>query len=268
MKLIDLSVILILASYSEGQRWSIDVQRQYVVTNGSDLTIPCKFTYPPEAHNETVTVVAVYWKTSGFRNCSFEDNEKGTFIFHSDEMCMVEKYRKKTKFIGNAASSDCSLQIFDIRDNIPKMYMRIYATNNKNNFSFLKYFVSITVNGTIPATETPAATPGVTPTLMYTSIFVPVAAILIILLVAGIFFWMRHKRSHSLTRKNSGYYANFSRASSDPPKREISDKKDKELPEVKAIDEPVYINLEAPTYEMDQSMDVTDNVYANVDYTK
>ncbi|XP_008283236.1 uncharacterized protein LOC103359603 isoform X2 [Stegastes partitus] len=248
MKLIDLSLILlILASYSDGQDWNITVKDKNEVEPGSDVTILCKFTVPPE---ENTTDIKVVWKTSGRHNCTDKDNNLDAFVLHWNDECVDDKYRHRTSLVGNAAEGNCSLRILDIRENVPKIYMRVFTKNK--GFSFNKQSISISLK----------ANPNDASNLLYMGISVPVTALVVVLLVAGVVFCIRHKRSQSFTREESGYYANFSRASSDPPKRALSDNKDKELP-----DEPIYINVEEPKCEMDQNIPVTENVYGNVDYT-
>ncbi|TDH11983.1 hypothetical protein EPR50_G00066380 [Perca flavescens] len=89
---------------------------------------------------------------------------------------------------------------------------------------------------------------------LYMAIFIPVAALLIIIVVVAIIFCIKKRRSQSFTREESGYYENVSRASSNQAKREESCIKqdNNTLSEVKAIDEPVYINIEAIPSQMDQ----------------
>ncbi|XP_035528122.1 uncharacterized protein LOC118335793 [Morone saxatilis] len=278
--LINLCLIVILASLSKGQKWSINVPRHINATVGSHVTIPCTFTHPYAGNTPNVQV---YWKTLS-EKFKYKTNDKDdfAFIFHTNETFVIEKYRGKTMLIGDKDKGNCSLKIKDIRFNEPRIYVRVVANNTR--FSFKREFTNITVPGgmqdnSLPITDITFTTEVTTiemtkmtstpSTQMYTAIFVPVAALLIIIFVGGIIFCIKHKRSKSFTREDSGYYANFRRTSSDQAKREGSYKKeDKKLPEPKAIDEPVYINMEAPPDQMDQSMDHTEGVYANVDYLK
>ncbi|XP_070768528.1 uncharacterized protein [Enoplosus armatus] len=220
--------------------------------------------------------VEVYWKKPVRSKFKITDNDKNAFVFHTNESFVLEKYKGKTKLTGNAAEGNCSLMILNIMENEPNIYVRVIAKSD--NYSFIKNPVSISVSGAMPVTpeditnltitSTPLSTVGPTnvgmPWEIYVAIFLPVAALLIIIFVAGILFYIKRKRSQSLTREDSGYYANFSTASSNQARREAFCKvqDNKKLPEPKAIDEPVYINVEAPPGEMDH----TDSVYANVDY--
>ncbi|XP_051261585.1 uncharacterized protein LOC127366566 isoform X2 [Dicentrarchus labrax] len=274
--LINLCLILILASLSKGQKWSIDVPRQINATEGSNVTIPCTFTHPYKSNRQNVQV---YWKTLSERfQSQTTDLDKYAFIFHTNETFVIEKYRGKTMLIGDKDKGNCSLKIKDIKFNDPSVYVRIVTNDEK--YSFKKILTSINVDGGVPVNSLPitditfntlevttiemtkmTSTPS---TQMYTTIFVPVAALLIIIFVGGIIFCIKHKRSKSFTREDSGYYANFRRTSSNQAKREGSYKKeDKKLPEPQAIDEPVYINMEGgqiPTNQMWDNNFVWDNV--------
>ncbi|XP_044065397.1 sialic acid-binding Ig-like lectin 10 isoform X2 [Siniperca chuatsi] len=276
--LIDLSLLLILTSTTKGQTWNVSVTRHINALLGSDVDIPCTFTYPPEHHTKDVQV---YWKKPERSTFNINDNDKNAFVFHTNETFVVEKYKGKTKLTGDKVKGNCSLKIQNIMENEPNIYVRVIAKGD--NYSFKTDFVSISVSGVTPvsldqdiivsSTSTPLTTAGTTKmgmTSIYTATFVPVALLLIIIFVAGIVFYIKHKRSQAFTREESGYYANFSTASSNQAKREAFCKKqdNKKLPELKAIDEPVYINIEAPPGQMDQSMDHTDNIYANEDYSK
>ncbi|XP_033496970.2 uncharacterized protein LOC117266121 [Epinephelus lanceolatus] len=278
--LINLGLIFIMASNSKGEDWSVNVTRRINATLGSDVTIPCTFTYPTKFHTKDVKV---WWKMNVRSPIEISDNNKHAFIFHPDDSNVIEKYRGRTKLIGNKTAGNCTLQILNVTENVPNIYLRVFG--NEEKWSFSKELVSIFVSspGVPSFTFKPdiTALPPQLPTFItvtvspqsasrYTAIFVPVAVILVILFVIGIVFYIRHKRSQSFTREESGYYANFSRASSNQAEREASCNKqeNKKLPEVKAIDEPIYINTEAPLGQMDQSMNDMDNVYANVDYTK
>ncbi|XP_038568470.1 uncharacterized protein LOC119898330 isoform X2 [Micropterus salmoides] len=185
--------------------------------------------------------------------------------------------------IGDKDKGNCSLKIMKIMERMQNIYVRVIGKND--NYSFNKNLVSISVIGiesvTLDRDITPVSTISspistsettekrMNSSQMYLAIFIPVAALLIIIFVTGIVLYIKCKRSQSFTRQESGYYANFSTASSNQVKREPFSKKqdNKKLPEPKAIDEPVYINTEAPPGQMDQRMDHTDNIYANVDYS-
>ncbi|KAL7393853.1 hypothetical protein ABVT39_016938 [Epinephelus coioides] len=280
--LINLGLILIMASNSKGEGWSVNVINRTNETLGSDVTIPCTFTYPTKFHTKDVKV---WWKMNVKSPIEISDNDQHAFIFHPDDSYVIERYRGRTELIGNKTAGNCTLQISNVTENVLNIYLRVSA--NQKQWSFHKenqvsIFVSspgipsftVTPGNLSDITDVPQPVPtsGTVSQLgsVYTAIFVAVAVILVILFVIGIFFYRRHKRSQSFTREESGYYANFSRASSNQAEREASCNKqeNKKLPEVKATDEPIYINTEAPLGQMDQSMDDMDNVYANVDYTK
>ncbi|XP_029307047.1 LOW QUALITY PROTEIN: uncharacterized protein LOC115021058 [Cottoperca gobio] len=278
--LIDLTLILFLASSSKGTNWSIDVPRSITAGSGSNVTIRCNFTYPNKSGTE---YVQVYWKKPESSPMKTDDNELNAFVFHPNDIFVLEKYRGRTKLTGNISNGDCSLKIFNFMDNEPMIYVRV--VKNRDKYSFRNNFVSISLSG--PGVKTVTFNPDMTQQsitfeaitmgttqktskLIYTAIFVSVAALLIIIFVAGIVFCIKCKRSKPCTREESGYYANFSRASLNQAKRKASCNKqeNQELPELKATDDPVYLNIEAPPDQMDQSMDYTDNIYANVDYSK
>ncbi|KAK9513608.1 hypothetical protein VZT92_027127 [Zoarces viviparus] len=284
--LIDLTLILILASNSKGESWVVNVSVHINATLGSNVTIPCTFTIPPKYQAKSVEV---YWKKREGSNLDSKTKENNPYVFHPNNTLVLEEYRGKTKLIGDESKGSCSLKIFNISHHEPNIYVRVIAEAEKKKeyFSFYDKFVSISVSGPgvspnlpnpadrrplIPSFQTTISSPvGTTqepPPQWQMAISVSVGAILIVIVVIGIVFGIKHKRSKSSTRKDSGYYANFSRANQ--LKREASCKKQehKEPSELKDIDEPVYINIEAPPDQMAQSTDHTDNIYGNVDYSK
>ncbi|XP_022617697.1 uncharacterized protein LOC111234064 isoform X2 [Seriola dumerili] len=278
MKLLGL-ISLISIPASSGQTWNITVQQRINATLDSTVTIPCHFSNPKEYDTDDVKV---YWKTFG-KTIEINDKDNRAFVYHPNETFMLENYRGRTTLIGDIKKKNCSLQILGFKlDDERKIYMRLSI---KQNYSFINHPVNIYGSG--PGVTQAANDQAVTslpfinslPTSMsttlgnsqmYVAIFIPVSVLLVIIVIAGIFGCIKHKRSKSFTREESGYYANFSRASSNQAQSEASCKnhEKKKLSELKAIDEPVYINTEALTGQMDQSMDHIDNVYANVDYTK
>lgn len=294
--LIDFSLILIMTSYSKGsdnKTWAINVSSSIFAEYGSTVVIPCTFTYPPAHHTDKVQL---YWKTLDKSSFNTYDNDKNAFAFHTNDTFVLEKYRGRTSLIGDKLKENCSLQIKNITESEGPIYLRVIAKGD--NYSFRAYPVLFSLSGhrnisDIPNTYTPSTEPTTVPTTetttitaletskhnMYIAIFVPIIALLVIVLVTGCVCFMKHKRSKTFTREESGYYANFCRASSSEAKREISCQThdNKKLPEPKADDEPVYlkatedpvyINVEAPPGEMDHSMDQMDSVYANVDYSR
>ncbi|XP_028435367.1 uncharacterized protein LOC114556573 isoform X2 [Perca flavescens] len=278
--LIELSLIFILVSNSKGDEWAVNVNRRINATLGSNVTIPCSFTFPSNIHTENVQV---HWKKQGVKhNLSIIDKDLNAFVFHPNDTYVLEKYRGKTKLTGNKNKGDCTLKIFNISEYVPNIYVRVIA---KDNYSFWKNTVTILVSGGKPVSLNTEPSPNFETTTtmtgsttvgtareasLYMAIFIPVAALLIIIVVVAIIFCIKKRRSQSFTREESGYYENVSRASSNQAKREESCIKqdNNTLSEVKAIDEPVYINIEAIPSQMDQRMDHTDNIYGNVDYEK
>ncbi|XP_010787965.1 sialic acid-binding Ig-like lectin 12 [Notothenia coriiceps] len=272
--LIHLSLILMLTSEGHtDQNWNVNVTRNIQATLGSNVTIDCSFTYP---HNLSSENVKVYWKTFERSNFSL-DKDPDAFVFHPNKALVNEKYREKTKLFGNVTQKSCSLWIFNFTDEKLNIYMR--AMGKEWMYSYRKNNVSISVSGdVIPAIHTSDTTNIAVSSTMatiqgpssieYTAIFVPVAALLIIICVAGIFFFLKNKRSQTLTREESGYYANVSR--SNQAKRNASSKtqENENTSELKVIDEPVYNNFEAPPGQMGQGMNHTENIYGNVDYSQ
>ncbi|XP_059195904.1 uncharacterized protein LOC131976767 [Centropristis striata] len=277
--LIDLILILMLASPSKGEIWKSTVfPKRINATLGSDQIINCTFYFPSEYLHDDIKVL---WK----KGRSYREKE---FLYHWNSSLVLPEYKGKTSLIypvgpkmtenETVAKGNCSLKITNITKK-EVFHVRVFIKEEKNGkYSFIKDAVSISLSGKQPVSAPPSnlTTPQLDTTSppiltqtsnrwIYMSIFVPVGAFLIILFVTGMVFFIKHKRSQSFTREESGYYANFSRSSSSQAQREASCKK---LPEQKAIDEPIYINTEAPPVQMDQSMDHTENVYANVDYSK
>ncbi|XP_030606440.1 uncharacterized protein LOC115794888 [Archocentrus centrarchus] len=278
--------VLILACNSDDKSWKINVNKNITAHPGSNITIQCNFSYPQKYKTDNVTV---YWKNlkvKDISNCSKNEKDKNAFVYHPNEICVINNYIQKTKLIGDKDKGDCSLQITNIVMGEQKLYVRIHV--KEQNYSYTNDYVTISQRGKAAESDKfkPVGTDYMNPTFsptettitneeghstdiaktLYVAIPVAVAAV-IILLVAGIFFFQKHKRSHSVTREDSGYYANFSRAISNPPKREACvSTQVKKLPEGKAIDDPVYINVKAPPGHMDQNMDCVDNIYANMDY--
>ncbi|XP_034084271.1 uncharacterized protein LOC117554122 [Gymnodraco acuticeps] len=275
--LIHLSLILMLTSEGHtDQIWNVKVTRNIQATLGSNVTIHCSFTYPSNVSSENVQV---YWKTFERSHFSF-DKDPDAFVFHPNKTLVNEKYRGKTKLFGSVTPKSCSLCIFNFTDEKLNIYMRAIGKGWK--YSYRTYSVSISVSGdVIPAIHTSDTTNIAVSSTMatlqessslvykYTAIFVPVAALLIIICGAGIFFFLKNKRSQPLTREESGYYANVSRVSSNQAKRNASSKtqENENTSELKVIDEPVYNNVEAPPGQMGQRMKHTENIYGNVDYS-
>ncbi|KAM8870071.1 uncharacterized protein AB9W97_017092 isoform 2-T2 [Spinachia spinachia] len=254
ISLIDFTLVLILASNSQAKSWNITVSRQINATLGSNVTIPCRFTAPPHI---SLKSVQVFWKKRERSKFNTFDNDQNAYIFHPNETFVLEKYRGRTRLIGDKGEGICSLKIFNITASDPNIYLRVIAKGD--NYSFLLQFVSISVSvGPIEEKEP----------LGPVAIAVPVVAILVILFVVGIVLGIKCKRSAPFDREDSGYYVNFSRANQ--PQREASCQKQEnsKVSEQKVIEEPVYLNIEAPPGQMDQRGNHLDNIYANMDYSK
>nr|XP_040022258.1 uncharacterized protein LOC120811137 isoform X2 [Gasterosteus aculeatus aculeatus] len=267
ISLIDYTLILIVASNSEGESWNIDVSRHINATLGSNVTIQCHFTVPTKHYTESMQV---FWKKDEKSKFNTFDNDKNAFIFHPNETFVLEKYRGKTRLMGNKSAGNCSLKIFNIRDNVPNIYVRLIAKGD--NYSFSQNSVSIAVTGTTQLTPITQGQPvGADPEndlLKHVSISVPVVAILTIIVVVGIVLGIKHKRSASFIREDSRYYANFSRANQLQREASCQKPENSKVSEQKDIEEPVYANIEAHPDQMDQSADHLDNIYANVDHLK
>ncbi|XP_061572572.1 uncharacterized protein LOC133428892 [Cololabis saira] len=254
--LICFSLTLTLLSYSKGDDWSINVTRSFNVTKGSDVTVLCSFTYPSQYHTDDVQV---YWKTRGQSECSRKDLDRNAFVFHPNDTCVLPKYRRKTKVIGDKAGGNCSLQIRNIMVNEPFMYVRV--SGRGRDYSFKKDYISISVKA--------MSNTSVDDNLqLYLAIFIPVAAIALIIFVTGIVIYTTRERSQTFSREESKFYVNFSKRSSNPSKSETSCETDFKASEKKVIDEPIYINYEGRTEELSQSLDNIDSIYANVDYSR
>ncbi|XP_077951360.1 uncharacterized protein LOC120811137 isoform X2 [Gasterosteus aculeatus] len=267
ISLIDFTLILIVASNSEGESWNIDVSRHINATLGSNVTIQCHFTVPTKHYTERMQV---FWKKDEKSKFNTFDNDKKAFIFHPNETFVLEKYRGKTRLMGNKSAGNCSLKIFNVRDNVPNIYVRVIAKGD--NYSFSQNSVSIAVTGTTQLTPISQGQPvGATlenDLLKHVSISVPVVVILTVIVVVGIVLGIKHKRSASFIREDSGYYANFSRANQLQRKASCQKPENSKVSEQKDIEEPVYANIEAHPDQMDQSVDHLDNIYGNVDHLK
>ncbi|CAB1416818.1 unnamed protein product [Pleuronectes platessa] len=273
--LIDLSLILILTSYSKGQKWDINLTQRINATKGSTVTILCIFTYPKEYHTNDVQV---YWKRRERSSFKTGDKDENQFVLHTNETFVVEKYRGNTELIGKKDEGHCSLKIRNVTYNEPSLYVRVIAKGQ--NYSFLRKPVSISVSGVAPdfpsqGTNPPLFTFATTImpmnqdySTLYAAITVPLSVLLLfVIVVSAVCCHKKCKKSQSFTREESVYYANFSRASEDPAQRVASceNQQNKALSEPKMIDEPIYANTEALTDQVEE--DHVQNVYGNVDYS-
>ncbi|PWA33612.1 hypothetical protein CCH79_00007570, partial [Gambusia affinis] len=214
----------IIANAKDDPHWKINVNKTINAKKGSNITIYCTFEIPPEQKPNII----VYWKTDGSSSCSKNDNDKRAFAFHPNSSCIDQHFRSRTKLIGNASNGNCSLQIFNIMESEPSIYLRVSGRNNY--YSFKEHRVSIKVDGqnlsspnhtddTSFENGTTSATPDVhdDDKELYLSIFLPLLGLLIIA-AAGTVFYKMHKRSHMMNREESGYYVNFRRTLSTPRK--------------------------------------------------
>ncbi|XP_061920215.1 uncharacterized protein LOC133660658 [Entelurus aequoreus] len=279
--LIELALILILVSNSKGETWGVKVNRSFTVENNKIVTIPCTFSVPPQEYHENLQL---FWKVPLKSTFNTYDRDVNAFIFHPNRTFVLEKYRGKTQLLPQGNSKSCTLRISDFMDNRLHIYLRVIGKTN--NYTFYNNMVTISQSGQgvligKPANVLPSPTtalegtaqPMISETL-YLAIFVPIAVLLILVATAvGFVVWRKHTRSAPLVRECSGYYANFSRASSNQTTREENCKKSKneKLPDMQVTEEPVYINMQHPTYQLDSSVDREgghrDSVYANVDHS-
>ncbi|XP_077577739.1 uncharacterized protein LOC144199765 [Stigmatopora nigra] len=273
------AAILVLTSHSYGQRWKLDVKQHYKGSKGDAVTIPCTFTYPVEHHMNNPQL---FWKLFGEKSTfNTYDKDLNAFIYHPNSTFVEERYRGKTRLVQNNSRS-CTLKIAKLMDEELKIYFRIIAKGN--NYSFIRESVTISQTG-LADIQVALNTGPVVPTsanllqderkrnglqTIFIAIFVPLAAVLMI--TVGFVIWNKQRRSQSLVRDESGYYANFSRAS---PSKDTRDKKkedSKSLPDKKIVDEPVYINVQRAVAHTDTStafgMDNKDNIYENVHLSK
>lgn len=114
-----------------GEDWSINVTRHIYATLGSDVILQCSFTFPSKLNPDNVLV---YWM-----------KPKGKFVFHTNDSKVLERYRGKTKLIGNKDQGNCSLMIQNIEVEDQQIYLRISV--NGLHYSFKQHFVNITLSG-------------------------------------------------------------------------------------------------------------------------
>lgn len=125
-----------------GQPWNVSVPESISTTVGSDVTIPCTFTYPKMYHTDNVQV---YWKKKVRSSFNTYDKDRNAFIYHPNSTFVLENYKTKTEITGDKAKGNCSMMIFNISDSDKDIYVRIIAKGD--NYSFLKNPVSIFVKG-------------------------------------------------------------------------------------------------------------------------
>nr|XP_057940881.1 myelin-associated glycoprotein-like isoform X2 [Doryrhamphus excisus] len=264
-----LVLILILVTNSKGETWGVNVTRSFTAERGKSVTIPCTFSVPPQEYHENIQL---FWKVPVRSTFNTYDRDGNAFIFHPNRTFVLKEYQGKTELLGqrNGQPKNCTLRISHFMNNQLRIYLRIIGKTN--NYTFGKNIVTISVSGKGVLDKAEPVTGQISQTLNI-AIFVPLAALFILLAsAAGFVVWRKQSRSQSLVRECSGYYANFSRASSNQATRkENCQKKDnKKLSDVKVIDEPVYINMQHPTGqlkpEVDQERGHKESIYANVDH--
>lgn len=125
-----------------GQGWNISVPESVSAEWGSNVIVPCSFTYPTVDKTKDVKV---YWKKNYHKSeVETGDNDINAFVFHTNDSYVLGKYQGKTKLIGNKDEGNCTLEIQDIRESEPSIYVRVIA---KNPYSFNNIPVQIILSG-------------------------------------------------------------------------------------------------------------------------
>lgn len=123
-----------------GQSWDVNVTSSIFAPPGSNVTIPCVFTYPRQFYTNDVQV---YWKRGERSEFDLNDQDKNAFVYHTNDTWVLKRYRGKTKIIGNKDKGNCSLMIQDVDQNDTNLYLRVIAKGNQ--YSFYGDSVSITL---------------------------------------------------------------------------------------------------------------------------
>ncbi|XP_057689717.1 uncharacterized protein LOC130914491 isoform X2 [Corythoichthys intestinalis] len=254
--LIEFGVILILASHSNGQTWRLNVKQRIKAVNGTNLTIPCTFSYPPKYHMEKPQL---FWKLLNKKSTfNTYDKDFNAFFYHPNKSFVEEKYQGKTTLVQNNDSS-CTLNIREFMDEELKIYFRIIAKGE--NYSFIRKFVTISQSGQ-DVRQVTFSTGIAVPTsanipqdernrngfqTIFIATFIPLAAVVVIL-TAGFLIWKKHTRKEKKKQESIT------------------------LPDRKVVDEPVYINVQNAMGHTDthtaRGMDNKDNIYENVHHAK
>ncbi|XP_055019501.1 uncharacterized protein LOC129411759 isoform X4 [Boleophthalmus pectinirostris] len=229
---------LIMISGTNGEGWTVDLREHNDVVFGSDVVIPCNFTYPSEHHSNDVKV---FWKKNENKNKGGDHNP---FIFHPDSSQIIEKYRGRTSLV---------VEVTEV-----KLITTPLATSRTT---------TIYPNETLTHLATTQSPVSSFPLVI--AVVVPIASMIFVAIVSLIVFLIYRKccRSQSLSRTTSGYYANFSRSSANRTKGELSGltKNTPQDPGEKVIDdEPVYGNIQPLSHQPDTSADMDESIYANV----
>ncbi|XP_049587298.1 myelin-associated glycoprotein [Syngnathus scovelli] len=268
-------IVLFLAAHSKGETWGLQVNRTVTAVMGQSVTIPCTFSYPPYQHTRNIRL---FWKLTEKSTFNTYDRDRYAFIYHPNSTFVVERYQGKTSLLGKKSDKSCTLRIQKLMESPLVIFLRIIAKND--SYSFYKQRVLIVASDAASVTLNPgiisitSAFPDGQQSLInrdkwqtiYVYIFVPLVAVGIIL-AAGFLVWKKHKRSQSFLRAGSGHYANFSRASPNPPTRKenrnIQDNKN--LPDGNVVEEPVYVNVQRAACQMDERGG-DHSIYENVAY--
>lgn len=123
-----------------GQSWNVNVTRDIFAEPGSDVIVPCVFTYPPQFYTDDVQV---YWKILEKSQFVINDLDKNAFVYHTNDTWVMERYRGKTSIIGNKDKGNCSLMIRDVHHNETSLYLRVAAKGER--YSFWDKSVSVTL---------------------------------------------------------------------------------------------------------------------------
>lgn len=133
-----------------GQTWQVHVPAMVNATLHSNVTISCKFSYPPQERNVSVKV---YWKIDGKTKLNIKDKDKNEFIFHPNHTFVNEMYRGNTFIVGDISKGECSLMITNIRHNVGPIYLRINTEVDDYSFKKENQTVFIRVSGKVLSTD-------------------------------------------------------------------------------------------------------------------
>ncbi|KAL0985012.1 hypothetical protein UPYG_G00151820 [Umbra pygmaea] len=267
---IEIMLIMSQASGGNSEEWNATYKNNISTNKGEDATILCEVKYPSGPS------VQAYWKILG-QKINISDEDKNAFIYHPNKSMVSKRFQSRTELIGDINKGNCSLKIKTINtEDTGRFYLRI--SNGNNNWSFSNQLVSIHISGynktllgqptdTDNSTNTPPTTTSVAKTtaVIYIGIIIPLAAVVLLAALGNVWFFKYRKRSRLVTVQESvlPVYANFTPA---PEIDKTTEKKgNTQVPPPRIINDPIYGNVEGPQNTMD-SMDETDDVYANVDY--
>ncbi|TMS10810.1 Myelin-associated glycoprotein [Larimichthys crocea] len=118
---------------SPGQ-WTASVPTRIPALEGSCVVIPCTYNYPKPNSKKPLNRWRGFWK-------------KGDTIISTSlsSWKLLPEYKKRTSFLGNLASHNCTMQLDDVRQtDVGPFYFRIEMPQYKS-FSYRKHPVSIDV---------------------------------------------------------------------------------------------------------------------------